>query len=70
MKLLLVKLAARQGSIKREAEYGWSLKVYNYIMKHYFAYSFANNDGCHSSTLGTDIYRIDACRSSFAMIQA
>ena len=40
------------------------------IMKDYFAYLFANNDGRHSPSLGPDIYRVGACRSSFAMIQA
>ena len=44
--------------------------MYDYITKDSFAYSFANNDGRHSPSLGPDTYQVDACSSSFAMIQA
>ena len=38
-------------------------------MKGCFVYSFANNDGHHSPSLGPDTYQVNACSSSFAMIQ-
>ena len=69
------------GKTEKHKEGGWvwlepivgikmNNKVYNYIMKDCFAYSFANNDGRHSPSLGLDTYWVDACISNYAMIQS
>ena len=39
-------------------------------MKDCFAYSFANNGGHYSPSLGLDTCRVDPCSSSFGMIWA
>ena len=52
--------------------YCWSLKVYNCIIKECFAYSFASNGCCHNLHWGLThtLYQVDACSSSFGIIQA